>query len=139
MNKIILTTLVVGLMTYGCETLDTDTKRGAAGGALAGATIGGIVGHQDRHGGEGAAIGAAAGALAGGLMGNALDKKGASAAGYLSIVDIADMAQKGVPGNIIVDEIRRTKSTYDLNLEQIDFLKSRGVDGFVIDYMLETM
>ncbi|MGE0268189.1 MAG: glycine zipper domain-containing protein [Candidatus Omnitrophota bacterium] len=140
MKKLTVLALLLTVLAYGCETLDTDTKRGAAIGAVTGAAIGGIVGHQDdHHGGEGAAIGAAAGALTGGLIGNAMDKRAGSGSSYLSVVEIADMAQKGVPSNIIIDEIIRTRSRYNLTIEQIDYLRSKGVEGKVVDYMLTTM
>lgn len=142
MKHIVLITLLLSVTLYGCETLETDAQRGAAGGALAGAALGGIIGHQDDdHGAEGALIGAAVGALGGGLVGKSIDNRNVSpsSARYISVVDVVDMAQKGVPGNIIIDEIERTESTYDLNLEQIDYMKHKGVDGFVIDYMLQTM
>lgn len=88
---------------------------------------------------EGAAIGAAAGAVAGGVIGNVMDRKGAGKSKQLSVEDVADMAQKGVPGNMIIDELRRSKSKYNLTIEQIDYLRDNGVEGRVVDYMLDTM
>lgn len=140
MKKLTVLALLLTIFAYGCESLDTGTKKGAALGALSGAAIGGIVGHNDdEHGAEGAAIGAAAGALSGALIGNAMDKKAKSSDSYLSVVEIADMAEKGVPSNIIIDEIERTRSRYNLTIEQIDYLRSKGVEGKVVDYMLTTM
>jgi len=140
MRKITILALLLTVFAYGCESLDTDTKKGVAIGALSGAAIGGIIGHNDdEHGGEGAAIGAAAGALAGGLIGNAMDDRAGSGSSFLSVIEIADMAQDGVPSNIIIDEIIRTKSKYNLTIEQIDYLRSKGVEGKVVDYMLTTM
>ncbi|MBP9853609.1 MAG: hypothetical protein KBD53_01935 [Candidatus Omnitrophica bacterium] len=140
MNKFTIFALLLTLATYGCESLDTGTKKGAAIGALSGAALGGVIGHNDgRHGGEGAAIGLAAGALGGALIGNATDKKAASSSNYVTVIEIADMAEKGVPSNIIIDELIRTKSKYNLTSEQIDYLRSNGVEAKVIDYMLSTM
>ena len=120
----------------GCESMRENTKKGAGIGAVGGAAVGGIVGHQSGHGWEGALIGGAAGATAGGLLGNQADK--ANAVNYLSVVDIARMAEEGVPDDVIISEIERTRSKYDLNTETIEYLKSNGVGAEVIDYMLST-
>ncbi|MCB9720994.1 MAG: hypothetical protein H6756_08960 [Candidatus Omnitrophica bacterium] len=138
MKKLIVMTVLLAVGTAGCETMNTGTGKGAAIGAATGAVIGGIVGHQDdEHGVEGAAIGAAAGAVAGGLIGKATEGKGG--AKQLTVTEVAEMSQKGVPGNIIIDEMRRTKSKYNLSVDQIDYLRENGVEGRVVDYMLGTM
>jgi len=116
------------------------TKSGALIGGIVGAGAGGIIGHQSGHGGEGAAIGAAVGAISGGLIGNQIGKSDQKAQAanpsHLGILEIVDMASQGVPDDVIIDEIRRTDSEYDLSPETIDYLKDNGVSDKVIDEML---
>lgn len=141
-KALIYTLLVVFCgMSVGCESIGSGTKKGAGIGALAGAAIGGIVGHQDGHGWEGALIGGAAGATAGGVIGHQMDKNDAPAsdnADYLTVVEVVDMAKSGAPDDVIISEIDRTKSTYELSAETIDYLRTNGVSNKVIDHMLAT-
>lgn len=123
----------------GCETMGEKTKTGALTGGLIGAAAGGIIGHQSGHGWEGAAIGAGAGALGGGLIGNQMDKNATAVnPNHLSTMQIADMASKKVPDDVIIEEINRTKSKYVLTSEIISYLKNNGVSDKVIDVMMAT-
>lgn len=130
------------LVCAGCESMGEKTKGGALIGGIVGAGAGGIIGHQSGHGLGGAAIGAAVGAISGGLIGNQLDKADQKAKevnpNYLGITQIVDMASKGVPDDVIIDEIRRTKSVYNLTSEVITYLKEKKVGDKVIDEMLAT-
>ncbi|RJP28058.1 MAG: hypothetical protein C4533_06200 [Candidatus Omnitrophota bacterium] len=131
--------LAAALLSAGCETAGQNTTGGAVGGGLLGAAVGGIVGHQSGHGLEGAAIGAATGAVAGGLIGNQMDKKAMAVnPNHIPITKIAEMASQGLPDAVIIDEIQRTKSKYNLNSELITYLKQNKVSDRVIDYMLST-
>jgi hypothetical protein len=56
----------------------------------------------------------------------------------LSVMDIANMASKGVPDDEMINEIKRTNSAFHLNSELITYLKQNGVSDKVIDYMLST-
>lgn len=130
------------LVYAGCESMGEKTKSGALIGGVVGAGAGGIIGHQSGHGLGGAAIGAAVEAISGGLIGNQLDKADQKAKetnpNYLGITQVVDMASKGVPDDVIIDEIRRTKSTYHLTTEVITYLKEKKVGDKVIDEMLGT-
>ncbi len=132
--------LAAGLIAAGCESMGAKTKTGAVAGGLLGAAAGGIIGHQSGHGLEGAGIGAAVGALGGGLVGNAMDQNEQTQMevnpNYISIVSIVDMAGKGVPDDVIIGEIQRTGSVYQLTSETITYLKNNKVGDKVIDYML---
>lgn len=134
--------LVLILALAGCESMGAKAKTGALAGGLIGAGTGGIIGHQTGSGGEGALIGAAIGAVTGGLIGNALDQADktalASNPNHLTIMSIVDMASKGVPDDVIISEIQRTNSTYNLTAEIIDYLKKNKVGDKVINYMLST-
>ena len=138
-NKFV-TTLMMGcaLIVMGCESMN-NTEKGAGIGALTGAGIGGIVGHQGGHGWEGALIGGAAGAVAGGLFGNQMDQHQQQInAQHITIVQVAQMGKEGVPSNAIIDELRRTRSVYNLDSETIAYLKNNGIKDDVIDYMIST-
>ena len=124
--------LAVALGFMGCESVGEDTAKGAGIGALGGAVLGGVIGHQDDgHGVEGALIGAAAGATAGGLIGHQMDKADAAAeSNQVSVVKIAEMASSGVPDDVIIGEIKRSDSKYELTSEVIAYLKENKPASF---------
>ncbi|MFC1708643.1 glycine zipper domain-containing protein, partial [Candidatus Omnitrophota bacterium] len=128
------------LVITGCESMGEKTKSGALIGGIVGAGAGGIIGHQSGHGGEGAAIGAAVGAISGGLIGNQMDKSDQEAqavnSSHLGMLQIVEMASQDVPDDVIIEEIRRTNSTYNLTSETITYLKENGVGDEVVDVML---
>ncbi|MFA4993520.1 MAG: glycine zipper domain-containing protein [Candidatus Omnitrophota bacterium] len=132
--------LIMGLLTAGCQSMGPKSTTGAVTGGLIGAGAGGIIGHQMGHGLEGAAIGAAVGAISGGLIGNQLDKADqmgrANNPQYLTLISIAEMGKQGVPDDVIISEIQRTRSQYHLTSEVIQYLKENKVSDKVIDYML---
>lgn len=132
--------LSAAVVLAGCETMGQKTKTGAVTGGVIGAATGAIIGHQMGRGAEGAAIGAAVGAISGGLIGRQLDeldkKATATNPNHLAITSIVDMAQKGVPDDVIISEIKRTGSTYELTSEVITYLKQNKVGDKVINYML---
>ena len=134
-----LTLICVVFLAAGCASMGEDTKTGAIAGGVIGAATGGIIGNQDGHGWEGALIGGAGGALLGGLVGNEFDKRQVSMnAQHIPLQKIAEMGKEGLPGDVIISEIQRTKSKYQLTAEIINYLKSNNVPDKVIDYMLTT-
>jgi 5'-3' exoribonuclease 2 len=134
--------LAVALVIAGCESTGPKTKTGAVAGGLIGATAGGIIGHQSGHGLEGAGIGAAIGAIGGALVGSAMDQKDKEALAvnpnHITLTKIAEMASQGTPDAVIISEIDRTHSVYNLNSEIITYLKQNKVSDKVIDYMMAT-
>lgn len=134
--------IVLALVSAGCESMGPKTKTGAVAGGLVGATAGGIIGYQSGSPVAGAAIGAAVGALGGGLIGSAMDDSDRKALAvnpnHLAIVKIAEMGKQGVPDSVIIDEIQRTHSVYQLNSEIISYLRQNKVSDKVVDYMLQT-
>lgn len=54
----------------------------------------------------------------------------------LSILAIVDMAERGLPDDVIIEEIRRTRSTFNLTAETITYLRQHNVSNRVIDYMV---
>lgn len=141
-NSVLMLFIALVLVSAGCESMGPKTKTGAVAGGLIGAAAGGIIGHQSGSGLEGAAIGAAVGALSGGLIGSAMDESDKKALAvnpqYLTIVKIAEMGKQGVPDSVIINEIQRTYSVYQLNSEIINYLQQNKVGKRVIDYMLNT-
>jgi len=143
MKKEILAMLLAGsLLLFGCESMGPKTEKGAVAGGLIGAAAGGIIGYQTGNPLIGAGIGAATGAVAGGLIGNAWDKQDQAAlatnANHLPLTKIAEMGDQGIPDAVIINEIQRTKSVYNLNSEIITYLKQHKVSDKVIDYMMST-
>ena len=129
--------LILVLFIAGCASMGEKAKTGAVAGGLIGAVAGGIIGHQSGHGLEGAAIGGAVGALSGSVIGNRMDKKALAVnPDHITVIRIVEMAIKDVPDGVIISEIQRTKSVYNLTSEVITYLKENGVSDRVVDYML---
>jgi outer membrane lipoprotein SlyB len=120
---------------------------GSAFGALTGAAIGG-----HRHGGEDALFGAAAGALAGGLIGNAADReqearlKAEAPQTYqkvdqgtpLSVEDVKALAKAGISEDVIITQIKSSRTVYHLNSTDIIDLRDAGVTDKVVNFMINT-
>jgi uncharacterized protein YcfJ len=139
-KKILALGLVV--LLAGCQSMGDKAKTGAVAGGVIGAVGGGIIGHQIGSGPVGALIGATVGAVAGGLIGNELDKadEKAKAANpqHIAYAAIVQRAQAGEPDEAIIQDIKRTSSTYQMTSETIDYLKKNKVSDKVIDCMLAT-
>jgi outer membrane lipoprotein SlyB len=149
--------MVAALATLvGCETPYGEPDRTAtgalAGGAL-GATTGAIIGHgSGRHGVEGALIGGAVGALAGGMIGHSMDREHRAAlarqspetlqrmdAGQpLGLADIKALSRAGISDEVIISQIRNSRTAYRLTTAEIIDLKNAGVSQRVIDFMINT-
>ncbi|MDD5692606.1 MAG: glycine zipper domain-containing protein [Candidatus Omnitrophica bacterium] len=141
-NSALILLIALALVSAGCESMGPKTKTGAVAGGIVGATAGGIIGYQSGSPVAGAAIGAAVGALGGGLIGSAMDDSDKRALAvnpnHLTLMKIAEMGNQGVPDAVIIGEIQRTHSVYQLNSETIDYLQKNKVSNKVIDYMLQT-
>jgi hypothetical protein len=131
--------LAPALCLTGCA---TNTETGALAGAGVGGVTGAVIGSAVRRPGVGAAIGAGVGALTGAAIGNAEDKREArqeaqavaasAAAQTQGLTDIAQMARKGVPDDIIINQIRTSPVVYTLSADQIDWLRQNTVSDAVI-------
>lgn len=55
---------------------------------------------------------------------------------YLPITSIANMCSQGIPEEVIIDEIKRTGSTYKLTSESIEYLRQNGAGDGLINFML---
>jgi outer membrane lipoprotein SlyB len=156
MKRIFLTSALAALAIAlaGCEYPNGDPNytgtgalTGGAVGAVSGAAIGG-----ERHGGEDALIGAAVGAVAGGLIGNSMDRQQQERLRQqapqtyarvdqgqpLSVADVKALAAAGVGDNVIISQIRNSRTVYHLGAADIIDLRNAGVSNQVIDFMINT-
>jgi hypothetical protein len=148
------TTLILAA-TLGCQTpegtTDYTASGGLAGGAI-GAGTGAIIGSQSGHAGEGALIGGAIGALTGALVGHGMQQSQREVVAAqspqtlqrvdqgqpLGLPDIKALAQAGVSDEVIVSQIRNSRTVYRLTTAEIIDLKNSGVSEKVIDFMINT-
>jgi outer membrane lipoprotein SlyB len=138
----------------GCQNPD-GTQNNTASGALVGGAMGAITGAAiggSQHGGEGALIGAAAGVIAGGLVGNSMDQeqqarlRAQSPQTYvrvdqgqpLAVADVKALARSGISDDVIISQIRNSRTVYHLSAADIIDLRDAGVSNRVIDFMINT-
>lgn len=141
--------LLPGLwMLTGCSSM-SPTERGILGGGAIGAGTGAIIGSATGKTGAGAAIGTAVGAISGGLLGNEIEQsenrtkaelaaQQAPVRGPLSLQEVAQMAQQGISDQVIIGQIRSTRSIYNLTPNDIAWLKSQNVNDPVVLEMQAT-
>ena len=143
------------LIVAGCYTPDGRPDR-AAGGALVGGAIGAgtgaIIGSATRHAGEGALIGGAIGALSGAIIGGNIDEaqrehiREEHPQTYahmergqpLTLADVKALAAAGVSDEVIVSQIRSSRTIYRLSANEIIDLHDAGISNRVIDFMVNT-
>jgi outer membrane lipoprotein SlyB len=137
----------------GCETPYGAPDRTATG-ALTGGAIGVASGAllDGRHPGQGALIGGALGALTGGLIGHSMDQEAQARLRQqapqtyarldqgqpLSLADVKALAAAKVGDDVIVSQIRNSRTVFHLSSADIIDLKSSGVDEKIIDFMINT-
>ena len=151
----------VGLSaSTGCETMHSNTAKGAGVGGLLGAGIGTAIGAATGDTGTGALAGGLIGAGVGGIAGadaDARDRERADAVkiaqaeatiasqpvrGPLSIDDVIQMSRPNpangtrVSDDLIVDYIRSTNSTFHLSPNDISYLTANGVSDRVVREMV---
>ena len=154
-HGLILATAGVAVLLSGCVNPDgspNNTGSGALVGGAMGALTGAAIGGRG-HAGPDALIGAAAGALAGGLIGNAADREQearwqamAPRAYYVdagqsrptSVADVKAMAKAGVSDDVIISQIRNTRTIYHLTSTDVIALRDAGVSEPVLNFMLNT-
>lgn len=139
----------------GCYTPEGQPDRTASG-ALAGGAIGAgagaIIGSATRHAGEGALIGGAIGALSGALIGNSADEaqrerireenpqtlNRIDQGQPLTLADIKALSKAGMSEEVILSQIRNSRTVYRLSANEIIELHDAGVSNRVIDFMINT-
>jgi hypothetical protein len=123
-----------------------------ASGALIGAGSGALIGGANGRGGDGALIGAAIGAIAGGLIGHSIDQEQQARLRQqapqtyvrvdqgqpLSVADVKALARAGINDDVIISQIRNSRTVYHLSAADIIDLRDAGVSNPVIDFMINT-
>lgn len=154
MNTLFQIILAAGLVCFlatGCMYpggRPDHTASGALGGAAGGAAIGSLA----THSGQGALMGGAIGAIGGGLLGHGMDVQqetrlqAQAPVTYerirqnqpLTVSDVKELARAGVGDDIIISQIRSSRTVYHLSTAEIIDLKDSGAGERVIDFMINT-
>ncbi len=153
MKRIIVLMVVsfFGLSMAGCYSPQGRPDYTASG-ALAGGATGAMIGSMGRHGGSGAFVGGAVGALIGGLVGHGMDQdqeaqlrarapqtmQRVERGQPLTVGDVQALAQAGISDDLIISQIRNSRTVYHLATADIIALKNAGVSERVIDFMINT-
>jgi outer membrane lipoprotein SlyB len=143
---------VLGVPVAGCMTPQGRPDYTASG-ALAGAATGAVIGSAAaRHSGPGALTGAAVGAVVGGLIGHGMDQEQEARLRTqapqtlqrveqeqpLTVGDVQALAKAGISDDLIISQIRNSRTVYHLTTADIIALKNAGVSERVIDFMINT-
>ena len=153
-NPLIITLAGAAVLLAGCQNPDgtqNNTGSGALLGGAFGALTGAAIGGRN-HGGQDALIGAAAGALAGGLIGNSMDRehearlKAQAPQTYakvdqgqpLSLADVKALAKAGISEDVIISQIKSSRTVFHLSAADIIELRDTGVSDKVVNYMINT-
>ena len=119
-----------------------------ASGALAGGATGAIIGGLSDNSG----VGALAGAVMGGIIGHGMDQAqeeqlrsrspGTMAhveqGQPLTVADVEALSRAGIGDDLIISQIRNSRTVYYLNAQEIIDLKNAGVSETVINFMINT-
>jgi surface antigen len=123
-----------------------------ASGALAGGATGAIIGSATGHHGSGGLVGAAVGAVVGGLIGHGMDQEQEARLRAqapqtlqrveegqpLTVADVKSLSKAGIGDDLIISQIRNSRTVYHLSTADIIDLKNAGVSEKVIDFMINT-
>jgi len=143
---------VVGILVTGCMSHQGQPDNTASG-ALAGGATGAIIGSMARHPGPGALVGGVVGALAGGAIGHGMDQaqdaqlraqapqqsmQRVEQNQPLTFVDVKSLVQAGISDDLVISQIRNSRTVYHLNTADIIDLKKARVSEKIIDCMINT-
>ena len=135
----------------GCETpcgTPDRTATGALTGGAIGAASGALLGGRDAV--PAALVGGALGAVAGGLIGHSMDQEAQARLQQqapqtyarldqgqpLSLADVKALAEAKVSDEVIISQIRNSRTVFHLSSADIIDLKNSAVDENVIDFMI---
>ncbi len=145
-------TAVAAVSLNGCYT-PMGNPDYTASGALAGGAAGAIIGSAAaRHSGAGALVGGALGALAGGIVGHGMDQaqeeqlaaqspqtmQRVQTGQPLSVSDVKALIRAGISDDLIISQIRNSRTVYHLSTAQIIDLKNSGASEKLIEFMINT-
>jgi len=142
---------VAGLSLVGCMSPNGQPDYTASG-ALGGAATGALLGSTGARPGPGAAIGAAVGAIAGELIGHGMDQaqdaqlraqapqtlQRLEQSQPLTVEDVKALAKAGIGDDLVISQIRNSRTVYHLSTSDIVGLKNSGVSETIIDFMINT-
>jgi hypothetical protein len=138
-----LLVLVTGLSVTGCM-----SPQGRPDYTASGALIGGAIGSMGRDSGPSALVGA----LVGGLIGHGMDQaqeaqlqaqapqtmQRVEQSQPLTVEDVKALVKAGISDDLVISQIRNSRTVYHLNTADILNLKNAGVSERVIDFMINT-
>jgi hypothetical protein len=153
--SVAITGLAAALVLTGCVGPDGSPDRTGSGfltGGAIGAGTGALIGSTSGDAGKGALIGTAIGMIAGGLVGHSMDQaersrlQTQSPVTYqrvaqqqpLSLADVKALARAGIAEDIIISQLRASRSVYRLSPADIIELRDAGVGNPVIDFMINS-
>jgi hypothetical protein len=142
---------VFGISVAGCYSPQGRPDYTASG-ALAGGATGAIIGSMARHPGSGGLVGGAVGAIVGGLIGHGMDQEQEARLRAqapqtmqridqgqpLTVADVKSLAKAGIGDDLIISQIRNSRTVYYLTTAEIIDLKNAGVSEKIIDFMINT-
>jgi outer membrane lipoprotein SlyB len=138
----ISSTLILVALVAGCASpMGPNQANGTVLGGATGVVLGSIIGHSRGHAAGGALLGGTIGALAGALVGKDIDdatRQRVSARQPLTIEDVKALTRANVGDDLIISQIKSTRTAYRLSSDQIIDLKNSGVSSKVIDCMINT-
>jgi hypothetical protein len=146
----LLVVAVVGISVASCMSPQGRPDYTASG-ALAGGATGAIVGSSIARG-PGAIVGGAVGAVVGGLIGHGMDQaqeaqlraqapqtmERIDQGQPLTVADVQALAKAGISDDLIISQIRNSRTVYRLTTADIIDLKNAGVSERIIDFMINT-
>jgi len=134
-------------MSAGCYS-PYRSDRGALAGGLGGAGVGALAGNAVGHPVVGALVGAGVGAASGAAIGGAIDQSEANnraliearmghavQAGAVSVGDVINMSQAGVPENVIITHIQSHGVATPLQPTDLIMMQKTGVSPRVVQSM----
>jgi hypothetical protein len=149
MNTRILILSALGLGSFlssGCSTM-SDTAKGAGIGGSLGTGAGLALGAATGNPRTGAVVGGLLGAGTGAAIGNASDNEKADraafqqavatsnaqqTAGRVGMIDVVQMCNNGQSDDVVINQIRATRSTFQLSTNDLNYLRDNHVSDRVI-------
>jgi hypothetical protein len=152
MRVLVLVVAAGCALSTGCSSM-SNTEKGMGLGGLIGAGVGTAVGAASGNTGTGAAVGGLIGAGVGGLAGADADARqqeradirrveaeahAQATAQQVGMTDVIQLTQQGVSDELIVNQIRNSRSTFRLSAQDIVTLRDNKVSDRVISEMQHT-
>lgn len=147
----LLMVTVVGISIAGCMS-PQGRQDYTASGALIGGATGAIIGSTAKDSGTGALVGGAVGAVIGSLIGHGMDQaqevqlrlqapQTLERLEYeqpLTVADVQALVKAGIRDDLVINQIRNSRTVYHLRTADIINLKNAGVSERIIDFMINT-